>query len=40
LRTYDILRRVLVEEPARTDAILKGELEADEAYFGRERKGK
>jgi len=32
LRSYDILRRVLLEELARTDAILKGELEADEAY--------
>jgi transposase len=40
LRAYDILRRVLVEDLARTDAILKGELEADEAYFGGKRKGK
>jgi len=40
LRAYDILRMVLVEELARTDAILKGELEADEAYFGGKRKGK
>jgi len=40
LRAYDILRRVLLEELARTDAILKGELEADEAYFGGKRKGK
>lgn len=39
LRAYDILRRVLVEELARTDEILKGELEADEAYFGGKRKG-
>jgi len=31
---------VLVEELARTDAILKGELEANEAYFGGKRKGK
>lgn len=40
LRAYDILRRVLVEELARSDDILKGELEADEAYFGGKRKGK
>ncbi|HRU80322.1 MAG TPA: transposase [Methanolinea sp.] len=40
LRAYDILRMVLVEELARTDAILKGELEANEAYFGGKRKGK
>ena len=39
LRAYDILRRVLVEELARTDEILKGELEADEAFFGGKRKG-
>jgi len=39
LRAYDILRRVLVEAPARTDDILKGELEADESYFGGKRKG-
>jgi len=40
LRAYDILRRVLVEELAKTDELLKGELEADEAYFGGKRKGK
>jgi len=40
LRAYDILRRVLVEELAKTDDILKGELEADEAYFDGKRKGK
>jgi len=40
LRAYDILRRVLVEELAKTDDVLKGELEADEAYFGGKRKGK
>jgi transposase len=40
LRAYDILRRVLVEELAKTDDLLKGELEADEAYFGGKRKGK
>jgi transposase len=40
LRAYDILRGVLMEDLARTDAILKGELEADEAYFRGKRKGK
>ncbi len=40
LKAYDILRRVLVEELAKIDDILKGELEADEAYFGGKRKGK
>ena len=33
LRAHDVLRRVVVEELAKTDDILKGELEADEAYF-------
>jgi len=40
LRAYDILRRVLVEEIARSDEALKGELETDESYFGGRRKGK
>ena len=40
LNAYDILRRVLVEDLARTDSLLKGELEADESYFGGRRKGK
>ena len=40
LKAYDLLRRVLVEDLARTDALLKGELEADESYFGGRRKGK
>jgi len=40
LNAYDILRRVLAEELARTDDVLKGELEADESYFGGKRKGK
>jgi len=40
LTAYEILRRVLVEELARTDGFLKGELEADESYFGGRRKGK
>jgi len=33
-------RRVLVEELVKTDELLKGELEADEAYFEGKRKGK
>jgi len=40
LKAYDHLRRVLVEDLARSDDILKGELEADESYFGGRRKGK
>ena len=40
LQSFDILRRVLVEDLARSDALLKGELEADESYFGGRRKGK
>ena len=40
LTPYEILRRVLVEELARTDGLLNGELEADESYFGGRRKGK
>ena len=40
LKAYDILRRVIVEDLARTDSPLKGELEADESYFGGRRKGK
>ena len=40
LKAYDLLRRVLVEDLARADNLLKGELEADESYFGGRRKGK
>ena len=40
LKSFDTLRRVLVEDLARSDALLKGELEADESYFGGRRKGK
>ncbi len=40
LRAYDILRRVLVEELSGNDEVLKGELEADEAYFRGKGKGK
>ena len=40
LKAYDLLRRVLVEDLAGSDNFLKGELEADESYFGGRRKGK
>jgi len=40
LKSFDILRRVLVEDLARSDALLKGELEDDGSYFGGRRKGK
>lgn len=40
LKAYDLLRRVLVEHLAEQDDFLKGELEADESYFGGNRKGK
>jgi transposase len=40
LKAYDILRRTLVEEATKDDAMFKGELEADESYFGGKRKGK
>ena len=40
LKAYDLLRRVLVEDLARSDNLLKGEHEADESYFGGRRKGK
>ena len=35
-----MIRRVLVENLAEHDDLLKGELEADESYFGGKRKGK
>jgi len=38
LKVFDLLRRVLVGDLARSDAL--GELEADESYFGGRRKGK
>jgi transposase len=40
LRAYEVIRRAIVEELAKNDDILNGELEADEAYFGGKRKGK
>jgi len=40
LKAYDLLQQVLVEHLADHDDLLKGELEADESYFGGRRKGK
>jgi len=40
LRAFDVIRRAIVNELAREDIVLKGEIEADEAYFGGKRKGK
>ena len=39
LKAFDTLRFSILEELAKTDRILKGEIEADEAYFGGKRKG-
>ena len=38
-KVYDLLRSAIADELAKIDAILKGELEADESYFGGKRKG-
>jgi len=40
LRAFDVIRRAIVNELARDDNVLRGEIEADEAYFGGKRKGK
>jgi len=40
LRASDIIRSAIVNELARDDNVLKGGIEADEAYFGGRRKGK
>lgn len=40
LHGFEIIRRSIVEELAKTDMKLKGEIEADESYFGGKRKGK
>ena len=39
LKAFDIIRYSILEELAKTDNILKGKIEADEAYFGGRRKG-
>jgi hypothetical protein len=40
LKAFDLLRRVLVEDLTRSDALWKEEPEADEFYYGGRRKGK
>jgi len=40
LKGFDILRGVILQELSRSDQVLKGEIEADESYFGGKRKGK
>lgn len=39
LKAFDTLRFSILEELAKSDRVLKGEIEADEAYFGGKRKG-
>ena len=39
LAAYDCMRRAIVKHMAKSDSQLKGEIEADEAYFGGRRKG-
>ncbi len=39
LKAFDALRFSILEELAKSDRVLKGEIEADEAYFGGKRKG-
>ena len=40
LKGFDILRSVILRELSRSDDVLRGEIEADESYFGGKRKGK
>ena len=40
LKGFDILRKVILRELSRSDEVLRGEIEADESYFGGKRKGK
>lgn len=40
LKAFDIMRVAIVNELSRHDETLKGEIEADESYFGGRRKGK
>jgi transposase len=39
LKGFDILRKVIVRELSRSEEVLRGEIEADESYFGGKRKG-
>jgi transposase len=40
LKAFSVIRRAIAHELARGDEILRGEIEADESYFGGRRKGK
>jgi len=40
LKGFDVLRSAILRELSRSDQVLKGEIEADESYFGGKRKGK
>ena len=39
LHSFDVMRFSILEEQSKTDDVLKGQIEADEAYFGGKRKG-
>ncbi len=39
LRAFDTIRYSILEELAKTDCVLKGQIEEDEAYFGGKRMG-
>ncbi len=39
LKAFDIIRYCILEELAKSDRVLKGKIEEDEAYFGGKRKG-
>jgi len=39
LKVFDVIRYCILEEIGKTDDVLRGETEADEAYFGGKRKG-
>jgi len=39
LHSFDAIRFSILEEQSKTDDVLKGQIEADEAYFGGKRKG-
>ncbi len=39
LKAFDVIRYSILEELAKTDLVLKGKIEEDEAYFGGKRKG-
>jgi hypothetical protein len=39
LNGFNLLRQVITEDLAKYGKVLKGEIEADESYFGGKRKG-